>query len=65
MDACAFMGGFDSHTPLPPFENVTPLVHKLYNFIQSGHADRAAAALPRERIYPLPPSIARRMGAFQ
>lgn len=43
-------------------ENVTPLVHKLYNLIQSGHADRAADALPRERVYPLPPAIAKRLG---
>jgi len=42
-------------------ENVTPHVHKLYNVIQSGHADRATASLPRERIYPLPPAIAKRL----
>ena len=45
--------------------DVTPLVHKLYKLIQSGHADRAASALPRERVYPLPPSIARRLGMRQ
>lgn len=44
-------------------ENVTPLVHKLYNLIQSGHADRATAALPHERVYPLPTAIARRLGS--
>lgn len=42
--------------------DMTPQVHKLYNLIQSGHADRAEAALPRERVYPLPPDIARRLG---
>ena len=42
--------------------DVTPLVHKLYNLIQSGHADRATAALPHERVYPLPPEIAHRLG---
>ena len=43
-------------------EDVTPLIHKLYALIQSGHADRAEAALPRERIYPLPDAIAHRLG---
>lgn len=43
-------------------ENVTPLVHKLYSLIQSGHADRTTAAWPRERVYPLPAAIARRLG---
>lgn len=43
-------------------EDVTPLVHKLYNLIQAGHADHAAVALPRERAYPLPPAIAKRLG---
>lgn len=42
--------------------DMTPQVHKLYNLIQSGHADRAEAVLPRERVYPLPPDIARRLG---
>lgn len=43
-------------------EDMTPLVHKLYNLIQSGHADRAQSLLPRERVYPLPPAIAQRLG---
>lgn len=42
--------------------DMTPQVHKLYNLIQSGHADRAEAVLPQERVYPLPPDIARRLG---
>lgn len=42
--------------------DVTPLVSKLYGLIQSGHADRAADQLPRERPYPTPPAIARRLG---
>jgi hypothetical protein len=43
-------------------EDVTPLVHKLYALIQSGHADRATAALPRERIYLPPAAVAKRLG---
>lgn len=43
-------------------EDMTPLVHKLYNLIQSGHADRAELALPREHVYLLPPAIAQRLG---
>lgn len=46
----------------PAIEDVTPLVHKLYNLIQSGHADRAELALPREHVYLLPPAIAQRLG---
>ena len=42
--------------------DVTPLVHALYDLIQSGRADRAAERLPRERVYPTPPEIARRLG---
>lgn len=42
--------------------DVTPLVRALYDLIQSGRADRAAARLPRERPYPTPPEIARRLG---
>ncbi len=44
-------------------EDMTPLVHKLYTLIHSGHADRAAAAaLPRERIYLPPATITQRLG---
>lgn len=43
-------------------ENVTSFVHKLHNLVQSGHSDRATASLPRERVYPLPPAIAHRLG---
>ncbi len=42
--------------------DVTPLAHKLYQLLQAGQAGRAAKDLPRERIYPTPPSIARRLG---
>jgi hypothetical protein len=42
--------------------DITPHVRKLYHLIQAGHADRAAAEVPRERVYPLPPAIARRLG---
>jgi hypothetical protein len=40
----------------------TPLVRKLYRLINSGGAVKAKALLPKERIYPLPPEIARRIG---
>ena len=43
--------------------DLTPFVRKLHGLIQSGHADKAAALLPRERGYPTPPAIARRLWA--
>src|SRR5690242_9426355 len=42
--------------------DVTPLVRKLYALIQSGHPDQAKERLPREREYPLPATVARRLG---
>jgi hypothetical protein len=42
--------------------DATPLVRKLYELIQAGRGDEAAARLPRERVYPTPPAIARRLG---
>jgi hypothetical protein len=42
--------------------DVTPLVHRLYQLIQTGAVNRAAAQLPRERMYPLSSDIARRIG---
>ena len=43
-------------------KDVTPLAHKLYQLLQAGEADRMQRDLPRERVYPTPPSIARRLG---
>jgi Domain of unknown function (DUF4291) len=40
----------------------TPLVRKLYHFIQSGEAGRAAKMLPKERVYPVDDVLAQRLG---
>ncbi len=42
--------------------DVTPLVRKLHGLIRAGHADKAQALLPKERPYPVPAAIARRLG---
>jgi hypothetical protein len=42
--------------------DITSRVRTLRDLIQSGHADKATAQLPRERVYPLPPAIAHRLG---
>jgi len=42
--------------------DLTLQVHKLAELIASGHVDAARRQLPRERVYPLPPAIARRLG---
>ena len=41
--------------------DLTPRVAKMAAFLRDGRADRAAALLPEERPYPLPPEIARRL----
>ncbi|MDC0679660.1 DUF4291 domain-containing protein [Sorangium atrum] len=42
-------------------EDRTPLVRKMYQQIQAGHADSAAKSLPRERPYAVDERIARRL----
>ncbi len=42
-------------------EDRTPLVRKMYQQIQAGHADSAAKLLPRERPYAVDERIARRL----
>jgi hypothetical protein len=42
-------------------EDRTPLVRKLYQHLQEGHADRAERLLPRERPYPVDRAVARRL----
>lgn len=42
--------------------DVTPLARSVRALIQSGHADRAKERLPRERVYPLPAALERRLG---
>ena len=42
-------------------EDRTPLVRKMYQQIQAGHADGAARLLPKERPYPVEPAIGRRI----
>lgn len=45
--------------------DITPLVKKLAALLQSGHADKAKDLLPKERVYPVPDAIARRLGMQQ
>jgi hypothetical protein len=40
----------------------TPLVRKLYRLINGGHASKAKELLPKERVYPLDASLAKRLG---
>lgn len=42
--------------------DLTPLVRKIHALVRAGHEDRARPLLPRERPYPVPPAIARRLG---
>ncbi len=42
-------------------EDVTPLARKI-NALRDGHTSRAKALLPRERVYPVSPELARRIG---
>ncbi|MBP3956372.1 DUF4291 domain-containing protein [Gemmata sp. G18] len=42
-------------------EDYTPRVRKIYDFLQSGHADRAKRHLPPERVYPVNGDVARRL----
>ena len=42
--------------------DVTPLVRRIHALIRAGNADKATKHLPRERVYPTPPEIARRLG---
>jgi Domain of unknown function (DUF4291) len=43
--------------------DLTPTVHRIRRLLGDGHTARAAALLPRERVYPLPAELARRIGA--
>ncbi len=43
-------------------EDCTPLVKKMRTLLKQGEADKAARHLPNERVYPLPPQIAARLG---
>jgi hypothetical protein len=42
--------------------DMTPLVRKLRTLIQSGHADKAKALLPKERLYPVSALLAKILG---
>jgi hypothetical protein len=41
-------------------EDYTPRVRKIYNFLQSGQADKAKRHLPPERLYPVSSAVGRR-----
>lgn len=42
-------------------EDVTPLAKKIKAHVDAGRADRAKPLLPRERVYPVPDDIAKRL----
>lgn len=42
-------------------QDLTPLVRKLYQQLQTGHADNAQRLLPRERPYPVDPAVGKRL----
>jgi hypothetical protein len=46
-------------------KDMTPLVKNLAALLQAGHADKAKALLPSERVYPVSAAIARRLGMQQ
>jgi hypothetical protein len=41
--------------------DLTPTVRKMSELIREGRKDKAEVFLPKERVYPLPPEIARRL----
>ena len=43
-------------------EDYTLRVRKIYDLLQSGHADKAKRQLPPERVYPVSAEIGRRLG---
>lgn len=45
-------------------QDMTPLVRKMYRLLQEGQETKAKSFLPRERIYPLDPTLSRRIGLF-
>jgi hypothetical protein len=42
-------------------EDYTPRVRKIYDLLQSGHADKAKRHLPPERVYPVSDEVGRRL----
>ncbi|MFB4298379.1 DUF4291 domain-containing protein [Actinomadura sp. NTSP31] len=44
-------------------EDRTPLARKIHGLLQAGRRAQAKALLPKERPYPLPPALARNIGA--
>jgi hypothetical protein len=43
-------------------QDYTPLARKIYGLLQAGQEARARGFLPKERVYPLDPPLARRIG---
>jgi Domain of unknown function (DUF4291) len=43
-------------------QDITPLVHKAHTLVTSGKASRAAEMLPKVRVYPVEPALAKRLG---
>ncbi|OLT19260.1 hypothetical protein BJF79_16985 [Actinomadura sp. CNU-125] len=44
-------------------EDRTPLVRRIHRLVQDGKTSKASALLPPERLYPLEPELAQRIGA--
>jgi Domain of unknown function (DUF4291) len=44
-------------------QDMTPLVHRIQRLLHDGETAKAATLVPRERVYPLDPGLARRIGA--
>jgi len=42
-------------------EDITPRVRKIHGLLQSGQADKAKRHIPSEKIYPVAPTLARRL----
>lgn len=42
-------------------QDMTPLVRKLYAFLKEGEVDKAKKFLPKERVYPVAPEVAKRL----
>ena len=44
-------------------DDCTPMVRRVHGLLREGRASQAREHLPKERVYPLPSALARRLGA--